>query len=191
MDHLWLALAWILYFVIHSVLALRSVKEYGYKKGLGTRKYRLLYVIVATLGLLAIVMYSSTIQTHLVLPTAVWLKMAGLFIAVQGLLIAKWGFKSYDTRAFLGLGSLKAEDEFKTDGLLKHVRHPLYAGSILMVIGYFLFDPKWTTLISGTLVILYFLVGIYLEERKLIEAFGEKYIEYKKKTPMLIPRFWK
>jgi protein-S-isoprenylcysteine O-methyltransferase Ste14 len=100
-------------------------------------------------------------------------------------------FKSYDTMAFLGLGSLSKEEEFKTDGLLKYVRHPVYSASILILTGYFLFDPKWSTLISVSMLILYFIVGSRFEERKLIRQFGEKYIEYKRKTPMLIPRFWR
>jgi protein-S-isoprenylcysteine O-methyltransferase Ste14 len=112
-------------------------------------------------------------------------------IAGWGIVISKAAFKSYDTKAFLGLGSLTPEDEFRTDGLLKKVRHPLYSGSILLVTGYLIFSPKLSSLITVSMMIIYLLIGIQLEEKKLIKAFGEKYLEYKNKTPMLIPRFWK
>jgi protein-S-isoprenylcysteine O-methyltransferase Ste14 len=36
-------------------------------------------------------------------------------------------------------------------------------------------------------VTLYFIIGAYFEERKLLRDFGEAYAEYKRRTPMLIP----
>ena len=102
----------------------------------------------------------------------------------------KIAFKSYDTKAFLGIGSMEKEEDFRTDGLLQHVRHPLYSGLILLLIGYFFFNPITSTGFSGGMMILYIIIGIQFEERKLIKRFGDKYIVYKKKTPMLIPKFW-
>ncbi len=191
MDYFWLAFLWIAYFILHSVLALFSVKNFFYSLGIKPQLYRLFYVILATSALLVIIIYSSLIVSEYVFSPNKLMKFSGLILAGWGFVIAKAGFKSYDTKAFLGLGSLNPEDEFKTDGLLSKMRHPVYSGSILLVLGYFLFDPKWSTLLSVSLIIVYFIVGIYLEEKKLIKSFGSKYIEYKKETPMLIPRFWK
>jgi len=159
--------------------------------GITSQSYRLIYVIIAILSLFAILIFSSIIDSGFVFYPNNFLKLVGLLLAGWGVVIVKIAFKSYDTKAFLGIGSLAPEDEFRTDGLLKKVRHPLYSGSILLLAGYFLFSPKLSVLISVSMMIIYFLVGIQFEENKLIKAFGERYIEYKKKTPMLIPRFWK
>ena len=35
----------------------------------------------------------------------------------------------------------------------------------------------------------YILIAIQLEERDLVDAFGERYLSYRRATPMLIPRF--
>jgi protein-S-isoprenylcysteine O-methyltransferase Ste14 len=35
----------------------------------------------------------------------------------------------------------------------------------------------------------YILIGIYFEERKLLQEFGDDYAEYRRHTPMLIPGF--
>ncbi len=191
MEFLWLALGWTLYFIIHSVLAMHQVKDFVQSKGISPQRYRLLYNLVSLITLGPILILSSGIQKGYVFESNSFLKYSGLFLAGYGVVLARMAFKSYDTKAFLGLGPLSGEEEFRTDGLLKYVRHPLYSASILIVIGYFLFDPKWSTLISVSMLILYFIIGIRFEERKLIRQFGNKYIDYRRKTPMLIPKFRK
>ena len=191
MDHLWLALLWIGFFVVHSVLAETSVKEFFYKKGLTRKTYRLIFSLIATVTLAVVIAYSSLIPSEYLLPRHPLVKVIGLMLTAWGVIIFKVTFKSYNLRAFLGLGNMEAEDEFTTRGLLSKVRHPLYSASILLIIGYFLFNPKLSTAISGVLMIIYFIVGIQLEERKLIAQFGQKYIDYKKQTPMLVPRLWR
>lgn len=191
MDYTWLALSWVVYFILHSLFALLPVKIYLFSLGMKPQLYRLIYVIIATFLLIAILIFSAMIKSHFIFYPNNILKLLGLLLAGLGVVIVKIAFKSYDTKAFLGIGNLNPEDEFKTDGLLKKVRHPLYSGSILLIVGYFLFNPKLSALITASMMIVYFLVGIQFEERKLVKVFGEKYIEYKNKTPMLIPRFWK
>jgi len=75
--------------------------------------------------------------------------------------------------------------KFRTPFFYKHVRHPLYLGWIIafwaaptMTIAHFLFAAMCTG---------YILTAIRFEERDLIRTFGEKYIEYKRTAPMLIP----
>lgn len=191
MNYFWLIFSWIIYFTLHSVFALQSLKNVFYSIGLKPHTYRLIFNIFGLVLLLPIIVISSTIESSFVIAPNNFIKFSGLILAAWGIIIAKIAFKSYDTKSFLGLSDLSAEAEFKTDGLLKSVRHPLYSGSILLILGYFLFNPKLSTLISTVMLILYFIIGIQFEEKKLIKTFGEKYLKYKKETPMLIPRFWK
>ena len=37
----------------------------------------------------------------------------------------------------------------------------------------------------------YILIAIQLEERDLVDAFGEHYLAYRRSTPMLVPRLWR
>ncbi|MCG8308604.1 MAG: isoprenylcysteine carboxylmethyltransferase family protein [Cytophagales bacterium] len=190
MNYFWLILSWIFYFTIHSVFALNIIKKNFYKLGLTPIRYRLMYNIFAIVLLFPIIMISILLEPVYVYPASTLSKFVGLILSAMGIAIAKMAFKSYDTKAFLGLGSLESENKFRTDGLLKYVRHPLYAGTILVLIGYFLFNPKMSSLISTFMMIIYFIIGIQFEESKLVKIFGAKYILYRKKTPMLIPRFW-
>jgi protein-S-isoprenylcysteine O-methyltransferase Ste14 len=84
----------------------------------------------------------------------------------------------------------KAQQDHKlaTTGPYAHVRHPQYAGFILIMAGFLL---QWPTL--PTLVMFPILVYMYVrlarrEERDVIAEFGELYLEYAKVTPAFIPR---
>jgi methanethiol S-methyltransferase len=67
---------------------------------------------------------------------------------------------------------------FKTPVLYKVVRHPIYLGFIIA----FWVAPAMTV---GHL--LFAAVGIFLEERDLIELFGDEYRRYRERVGMLIP----
>ena len=82
-----------------------------------------------------------------------------------------------------------ATPELKVNGIHKYVRHPLYSGTILFVCGLFFIFPTLSNLIAATLLILYVLIGIVFEEKKLKREFGNAYVEYMSKVPKLIPSF--
>ena len=74
-------------------------------------------------------------------------------------------------------------------GLHKYVRHPLYFGTLLFVWGLFLLMPSISNLIADVVLTVYVLIGIRLEEQKLLLEYGEQYEQYSKKVPKLIPKF--
>ena len=77
---------------------------------------------------------------------------------------------------------------FHTPSLYRHVRHPLYVGWLMI----FWAAPLMTVahLVFALATTAYILLAIPLEERDLISTFGVRYIEYRKSTPMLIPRLF-
>jgi protein-S-isoprenylcysteine O-methyltransferase Ste14 len=78
-----------------------------------------------------------------------------------------------------------AAPRFKTPGLYKVVRHPIYLGFIIaigvapvMTVGHLLFAAVTTA---------YIFVGIFLEERDLVDLFGDEYRRYRERVGMMIP----
>lgn len=78
----------------------------------------------------------------------------------------------------------------QTGGLHSYTRHPLYFGTLLFIWNLFLLFPSLGNLISCCIISIYTVVGIRIEERKLVAEFGDGYTEYSRKVPMLIPRFF-
>jgi methanethiol S-methyltransferase len=75
--------------------------------------------------------------------------------------------------------------KFVTPGPYKLVRHPLYVGWLLA----FWCTPEMTLahLLFALLTTVYILIAIRLEERDLVSIHGTDYVEYRRKTPMLVP----
>lgn len=85
-------------------------------------------------------------------------------------------------------GATDRMQAFKTPFLYRLVRHPLMLGLLLafwatphMSAGHLLFAVMSTA---------YVLVGVRLEERDLVAAFGARYEQYRQRVPMLLPRLF-
>ncbi len=82
-------------------------------------------------------------------------------------------------------GRAVAPMKFKTPGLYRLIRHPIYLGFIIA----FWSTPTMTAghLLFAAVTTAYIFVGIYLEERDLVAMFGDEYRRYREYVAMLIP----
>ncbi len=79
--------------------------------------------------------------------------------------------------------------DFQTPYLYRYVRHPIMTGFLVafwvtptMTVGHLLFAGGMTA---------YVLVGVTLEERDMVAAFGDRYRRYRETAPMFVPRPWR
>ena len=126
----------------------------------------------------------STTQWHAGINSP-WLKGIGLAVFVLGLALAVWA------RIYLGRNwgtpmSRKVDPELVTTGPYRKVRHPIYSGIILAMIGTMIAVSLYW-LVAVVLLGAYFVYSAIAEERFMADRFPDSYPEYKRSTKMLIP----
>jgi len=107
----------------------------------------------------------------------------GILLFVLGFILTIFAFFKIGT-----IPSVRKKSNLITTGVYKLVRHPIYSGTLISVLG-------WTILLKSIISIVYFpflfllyFLGTFVEERTIIEQYGDQYLDYKKKvTKRLIP----
>lgn len=190
LNYFYLILSWLVFGLLHSVLASRGVKRWALKIMGGYFKYyRLAYSLFATVNLLVVLRYHflcegpilwnpPLIESIIALPAA----LAGL--VVMAICIAK--YFPYLSGIDAVLGNVKPAVLEQT-GMHKYVRHPLYSGTLLFVWAIFLGYPYMNNLIGCICISLYTVIGTYFEERNLVGEFGESYRRFQDEVPMFLP----
>jgi uncharacterized membrane protein len=85
-------------------------------------------------------------------------------------------------------GYIIKNQKLATDGPYSLVRHPLYTGNLLMVIGFtFISGLWWAILLSALFWWFYYPTAIEYEDRKLHGIFGEDWEQWSRTVPAVIP----
>ena len=190
-SHIILAILWILYCVLHSVLADAGVKKQVQAR-LGRRYkfYRIFYTVFSFIGLAVILFYQLGISTVQVFNPPVFIRGIGAALAVSGSVLMLVCIRKY----FFSLSGLRtlfvenASNQLIISGIHRYVRHPLYLGTFAFIWGLFLIWPHLSLLVANVIITGYTLIGIDLEEQKLLAEFGEQYQDYRRTVPKLLPR---
>ena len=122
-----------------------------------------------------------------VLPGDLWVQELGVAITLAGIGVAIWA-RSYLGRNWSSAVTVKVGHELVRSGPYRFVRHPIYSGLLLALVG--------TALVRGTVCGFVALALVYaawkikssLEERMMIATFGAEYLEYARTTGAILPR---
>jgi protein-S-isoprenylcysteine O-methyltransferase Ste14 len=181
-QHIVLAVLWIIFGVLHSLLASVRVKQWLAKKSSTFFKY-FAAVLIYQLRIFSPYVFSPTAASY-----GAGILVGGTGFLVMGICIKKY-FKNLSGLKTIFIDEIKSGNRLIIAGIHRHVRHPLYAGTFLFIWGLFIFMPYSSLLISNFIITVYTLIGIRFEEQKLAREFGQPYQEYQKRVPMIIPSF--
>jgi protein-S-isoprenylcysteine O-methyltransferase Ste14 len=197
MKNALLALVWLLWCFCHS--ALISMRITGYvKQRLGDRfrYYRLAYNGFSLVTLIPVVFYAYSLRSEPLFSWEGYWRVAQVLLLAASLFLFFAGGRHYDGLSFLGLRQLGSSSScvgltetcgLDTNGILGVVRHPWYAGGMMII---WARDLDLSAIITNVILTGYFIVGTVLEERKLLVEFPESYREYQQKVPMFLPYQW-
>ena len=170
-----IAIIWVLFWIYWLISAT------GAKKGSRARRTRApeLFTVILTLLLLRVFKLGSLAVNSPVL------QVVGAILFLAGLALAVWA------RIYLGRNwgmpmTQKDEPELVTSGPYRYVRHPIYSGILLAMLGSALAASLYW-LVAFAVLGSYFIYSATVEEKLLASSFPATYPSYKTKTKMLIP----
>jgi len=155
--------------------------------------------VFSALGYVVITIIGVPFSLGLALPA----RLIGLLLLASGLLLLGWLFryrKPADILISTYFTLLKAAkrapleklsgrtEPLVIQGPYLYLRHPLYLGVVLLVLGWWLVLDYSFLLFSAALLLLWFnFVVAHFEEKELRAIFGEQYEQYSKEVPRMIP----
>ncbi|MBL7963475.1 MAG: isoprenylcysteine carboxylmethyltransferase family protein [Flavobacteriales bacterium] len=183
-----LALSTLLFYGLHSVLAMERIKGWVGHSPVIARWYRLFY----SLSSLALVVLVAFRYTHVpalrAFPSTPLPTILGWLLVWSGTALISVALRQTGLWSFIGLRPDRVTGLLR-NGPYRWVRHPIYTGVISMALGWCLLCPTLPTALVCLITLLYLPFGIRHEESRLVQQFGEAYRNYQHEVPALWPRF--
>ncbi|HEV7525317.1 MAG TPA: isoprenylcysteine carboxylmethyltransferase family protein [Acidimicrobiia bacterium] len=158
----------------------------GVRAGWGSE---ILFRLVIGAGALGATVLSRATPSATIRPATVaaWI---GLVLFWGAIVLRLWSFRTLG-RYFTFTVQTSHDQPVITDGPYRLIRHPSYAGVLLVFIAVGLFMGNWWSLVCLTVAATSGLVfRIRVEERALMQSLGDDYRDYAATRKRLVPFIW-
>ena len=176
---------WLAFFILWMVAALftkRPAVRVSWQRGL---RYQIPVVLAYYL------MFSLKIDMpwlqHRLFPRSESLDISAIVITIAGMLFAAWA-RIYLGRNWSSAPMLREHHELIRSGPYRLVRHPIYTGILLAMVGTFLANGKVRGALAVMLVWLGWTIKSRMEEEFMVQSFGDRYEQYRRTTGALVPK---
>jgi protein-S-isoprenylcysteine O-methyltransferase Ste14 len=124
------------------------------------------------------------------IPLPMGLRWSGSVITGMGIGLFGWAHQALG-RNWTAVLALSEGHQLVQGGPYRYIRHPMYSAFFLIGIGFFLLSTNWLVgvIYLGPLLVMY-IARVSLEEKMMVERFGDSYRQYMKRTGRLWPRLW-
>jgi protein-S-isoprenylcysteine O-methyltransferase Ste14 len=113
----------------------------------------------------------------------------GLLMTMAGVAFAIWARLTLG-RNWSGTVTIKQDHELIRTGPYALVRHPIYTGITLAVLGTAIFDGRVRSAILILVMLSVLIHKMRMEEQFMNEQFGSEYTRYRQRTKALVPFLW-
>jgi len=144
---------------------------------------------IALLLIVLVIAYTYQPYYHIrLIPHLDWLEILGVILCALGISISIWA-RHHLGKNWSGTPSIQQDHELVTSGPYRLVRHPIYTGLLLAMLGSSLVnDSAWIIIFAINCFV--FVRRVFVEEKIMMQLFPHQYREYKKRTKALIPFVW-
>ena len=175
---------WAVFWLYWLISAIRNRSTFKRKQSF--RSLLLFMLVLVLIGVFLSEQVSSDLLQGRVIPDGIATGLLGILITIIGLGFAVWA-RMHLGKNWSSRPAIKVDHKLVRTGPYQFVRNPIYTG--------ILFGYAGTAIVIGELwafflilvVMSGFLMKIRMEEKFLLEEFGEAYSLYKKEVRALIP----
>jgi protein-S-isoprenylcysteine O-methyltransferase Ste14 len=175
---------WVAWWLVWIACAFQS-KKTEQREGIASR---LTYTFVAWLAMYILISargLGSWLRTD-VLPYQAWMGWLGIAITALGFALTLWARYILGDN-WSGTVTIKVEHELIRTGPYRYVRHPIYTGIIVALVGTALARDQWRGVAAVLLLWVSFTIKRLKEEQFMRQTFGTQYIEYSQTTGAISP----
>ena len=182
LDHI-VRLGWMLIMTVWLALAFESNEPVEIKRD------RRSDISVWIVSLAWIVLLLPRFNGPQLIPRIMFLRIVGSGLTITGFVFALWA-RFYLGSSWDAFISLKLDHKLVRTGPYAIVRHPIYSGFMLALVGSALNFGHLRSFIAATMVIAAWIYKSGLEEGFMMEHFGSEYDRYCRDVKRLIPGIW-